>query len=83
MREQPMQFLVGMLLETEADGQRIVVLSGLGGSGKTQMALKFARDYEHRYVALVIQHGFTKPLLVDTSTSSSLMLVRPRTLKVQ
>ncbi|CAG8642898.1 14138_t:CDS:2, partial [Acaulospora colombiana] len=48
MREEPMKFLVEMLLETEEDSQRIVVLSGLGGSGKTQMALKFARDYEHR-----------------------------------
>jgi hypothetical protein len=50
MRKQPMKFLVERLLETENDGQRILVLSGLGGSGKTQMALKFARDYEHRFV---------------------------------
>jgi signal recognition particle GTPase len=52
MRKQPMKFLVERLLETENDGQRILVLSGLGGSGKTQMALKFARDYEHRFVCL-------------------------------
>ncbi|PVF99825.1 hypothetical protein CPB86DRAFT_755916 [Serendipita vermifera] len=63
MREQPMKFLVDALLESEGHSQRIVVLSGLGGSGKTQMALKFARDYEHRY-----QHIF----FVDASTTENI-----------
>jgi hypothetical protein len=28
--------------------QRIMVVSGLGGSGKTQLALKFARDFQEK-----------------------------------
>jgi RecA/RadA recombinase len=28
--------------------QRIMVISGLGGSGKTQLTLKFARDFQDR-----------------------------------
>ncbi|PVF99824.1 TPR-like protein [Serendipita vermifera] len=63
MREKPMKFLVERLLETGTNGQRILVLSGLGGSGKTQMALKFARDYEHRY-----QHIF----FIDASTTENI-----------
>lgn len=39
------------LLEDEGSTQRIMLLSGLGGSGKTQLALKFARDHEARYVS--------------------------------
>ena len=32
--------------------QRIFVINGLGGSGKTQLALKFAHDYRGRYVVV-------------------------------
>ena len=31
-------------------GQKVFVIYGLGGSGKTQVALKFAHDYRERYV---------------------------------
>ncbi len=29
--------------------RRIMVISGLGGSGKTQLTLKFARDFQDRW----------------------------------
>jgi hypothetical protein len=36
------------------DGPTISVLAGLGGSGKTQTSLKFALEYEGRYVYRMI-----------------------------
>jgi hypothetical protein len=34
--------------DTYYHAQRVTVLTGLGGSGKTQIALKFAADFEKR-----------------------------------
>jgi signal recognition particle GTPase len=36
------------------DGPTISVLAGLGGSGKTQTSLKFALEYERRYLYRMI-----------------------------
>jgi Mrp family chromosome partitioning ATPase len=44
-----MKLIVDSLLGPGSDSeQSIMIVSGLGGSGKTQIALKFARDYENR-----------------------------------
>jgi MinD superfamily P-loop ATPase len=42
-----MDAIIKGLIEMDAL-QRIVVVSGLGGSGKTQLSLKFARDFQDR-----------------------------------
>lgn len=47
-RKNPMEALVKSVIDTSEFTQRITVLSGMAGSGKTQLALKFARDYEER-----------------------------------
>lgn len=47
-----MEAIVKGLFEGDDFSQRIMVLSGLGGSGKTQLALKFARDFEDRYAVI-------------------------------
>lgn len=39
---------------SESNSPRITVLSGLGGSGKTQTALKFARQFEEKYATFTI-----------------------------
>jgi adenylylsulfate kinase-like enzyme len=37
---------------------KMTVLTGLGGSGKTQIALKFASEFEERYgYAMLLDHG--------------------------
>jgi Mrp family chromosome partitioning ATPase len=48
MRKKPMDAIIKGLIESDAE-QRIMVISGLGGSGKTQLALKSARDFQDRY----------------------------------
>jgi hypothetical protein len=48
MRKKPMEAMIRCLLESSDLIQRIMVISGVGGSGKTQMALKFAHDFEER-----------------------------------
>jgi signal recognition particle GTPase len=50
MRKEPMDALIKTLVDDTTLEQHIMVLAGLGGSGKTQLTLKFARDFEDRYV---------------------------------
>ena len=42
-RDEPMSRIVSGILGHET-GLRIIVLSGLGGSGKTQLAIHFAKE---------------------------------------
>jgi len=49
MRKKPMDALVKGLFEGDVTSQRIMVISGVGGCGKTQLALKFARDFQERW----------------------------------
>lgn len=41
-----MDALVTDLVENKRPEQHVMVLAGMGGSGKTQLTLKFARDFE-------------------------------------
>ncbi|KAL9035319.1 MAG: hypothetical protein Q9214_006638, partial [Letrouitia sp. 1 TL-2023] len=40
-------------LSPSSEQQNVVTISGLGGIGKTQLGLHFARQYHHRYSAIV------------------------------
>lgn len=48
MRQGPMDVLIKNLVENKSSEQHVMVLAGMGGSGKTQLTLKFARDFEDR-----------------------------------
>lgn len=48
-REEPMKAIIQGLLGNTNAGQRIMVISALSGSGKTQLAIKFARDNADMY----------------------------------
>lgn len=75
-----MEAIVNGLLEGDDISQRVMVVSGMGGSGKTQLALKFARDYEDRQVdwlqllgfLVLIYPRFQHILFVDASSLESL-----------
>jgi KaiC/GvpD/RAD55 family RecA-like ATPase len=43
-----MNAIIKGLVEGDISTQRIMVISGLGGSGKTQLSLKFAHDFQER-----------------------------------
>jgi len=74
-RKKPMEAMIRGLIEADASTQRIMVISGLGGSGKTQLSLKFARDFGEKYVSyhIIIHHAH---FFAAIDTSSSLMLVQ-------
>lgn len=65
-----MEAIVKGLIEGDGSTQRIMVVSGLGGSGKTQLSLKFARDFRDRYVemAYILRHSHRLPA-IDTFSS--------------
>jgi Mrp family chromosome partitioning ATPase len=65
-----MDALVKGLIEGDGSPQRIMVISGVGGCGKTQLALKFARDFQDRWEKLHVSES-TSHILSATSIFSS------------
>jgi len=63
-RVEYMELLENSLLPSVSSGQKLFVLYGLGGIGKTQLAIKFAKDH---------QHEFTTIFFLDGSSESSLL----------
>lgn len=53
------------ILEPGAENKqrRVFVLHGLGGIGKTQLALAYARKYQHKYTAVCWLNGQTRESL--------------------
>ncbi len=64
-RDAEMARLAGVLLPSSADrtSRKICVLRGLGGIGKTQLAIEFARKYQQNYSAVFWIDGSNKEKL--------------------
>ena len=57
MRKEPWEFVKKAILgprdNENIDGPRMLVVTGMGGCGKTQLMLKFMKVYESEYVIFV------------------------------
>ena len=58
-----------LILSRLQDGRRIHVLHGLGGSGKTQLAIAYARKYQERYSAIIWLNGSSYDTLLQSFSS--------------
>ena len=54
------------LLSNAQDRRRIHVLHGLGGIGKTQLAIAYARKHQQRYTAILWLNGNSWDTLVHS-----------------
>ncbi|PVF92035.1 hypothetical protein CPB86DRAFT_809401 [Serendipita vermifera] len=60
LRKEPWDVIVRTLMGSSGSklqGQRIVVISGLGGCGKTQLAIRFARVFGSQFESVVFLDG--------------------------
>lgn len=58
-----------LILSKSQDGRRIHVLHGLGGIGKTQLAIAYARRYQERYSAIIWLNGSSYDTLLQSFSS--------------
>ena len=84
-----MNAIIRTLIDDKSPSQRIVILAGLGGSGKTQLTVKFARDLEGRCVGHLSSFenltldSFQFIMFVDASSADTIkkgLLTRVRAL---
>jgi len=55
------------LLATKAqDGRKILIFHGLGGVGKTQLAIAYARKHQHTYSAIVWVNGYSRDTVLQS-----------------
>jgi hypothetical protein len=64
-----MEALERSLLPSISPGQKIFVLYGLGGIGKTQLAINFAKDYQHEFTSVLFIDGSSKDSLLKSFAS--------------
>ncbi|KAL9591212.1 MAG: hypothetical protein Q9179_007951, partial [Wetmoreana sp. 5 TL-2023] len=66
-RDAEMEQMEENLLPTKARyGQEIHILHGLGGIGKTQLAIAYARKHQHRYSATVWVNGNSRDTVLQS-----------------
>lgn len=66
-REAEIEEMEGYLLATKAQkGRKIHILHGLGGIGKTQLAVAYARKYQRTYSAIVWVNGYSRDTVLQS-----------------
>jgi len=64
--EEMTQMELSLLSPTSWHGRKIHVLHGLGGIGKTQLAIAYARKHQERYSAILWLNGNSKDTLLQS-----------------
>ena len=82
-RDEEMARLVEAILPSSADriGRKICVLHGLGGIGKTQLAIEFARKYRQNYSSVFWIDGSSKEKLKQSIANIAKQLPRHQLLE--
>jgi hypothetical protein len=57
------------LRPTDSQSRKVVILHGLGGIGKTQLAIRFARDHKHDFTAIFWLSGKDRGILLQSLSS--------------
>ena len=54
------------LQPTDSPSRKVAILHGLGGIGKTQLAIRFARDHRDDFTAIFWLHGKDRDALLQS-----------------
>lgn len=74
-RREEIQRLKGLLPSSERGRRKVFVLCGLGGMGKTQLALEFARKHQNRFSAVFWINGRTRDAVIRSLSAIAERLV--------
>lgn len=73
-RQDELDKLWQYLLPKRSQSRKVVILHGLGGIGKTQLAIRFARDHKHDFTAVFWLNGNDRSTLLHSLSSIFLRL---------
>lgn len=68
-RQDELDQLWRYLRPTDLQSRKVAILYGLGGIGKTQLAIRFARDHKHDFTAIFWLNGKDRGALLQSLSS--------------
>lgn len=68
-RQDELDKLWQYLQPTSSQSRKVAILHGLGGIGKTQLAIRFARDHKHDFTAIFWLSGKDRGMLLQSLSS--------------
>ncbi|KAJ5657643.1 uncharacterized protein N7484_001292 [Penicillium longicatenatum] len=69
-RQDELKHLWQYLQPVDPQSRKVAVLHGLGGIGKTQLAIRFARDHKHDFTAIFWLNGKDRVTLLQSLSSN-------------
>lgn len=68
-RQEELENLWHYLQPANAQSQKVAILHGLGGMGKTQLAIRFTRDHRNDFTAVFWLNGKDRGTLLQSLSS--------------